>query len=510
MISKETRSEILRLYHAEGWSPGTIARHLHLHHSVVERVIRKEGIPRPIKRRPLLVDPFLPMIKERLEEYPKLAASVLYRMCRARGYQGSERQLRHWVSRIRPRRSAEAYLRLRTLPGEQAQVDWGYFGEIQVDGASRKLYAFVMVLSYSRAIYLRFFLAMKTEDFLRGHERAFLFFEGVPRFILYDNLKSCVLERRGVAIRYHPLMLEFSGHYRYKPVPVGVRRGNEKGRVERAIRYIRSSFFMGRKWKNLSDLNAQALEWCKGEVLERPWPEDRSRTVGEVFHHEKEKLLPLPENPFPLMERKEVSVGKVPYVRFDRNDYSVPHDRVRRILVVWADEDEVRILDGEEEVARHKRSWGKGEILEDPAHIEDLCRWKRKAKKGRGIDRLSRAAPSSRELLARLAERGRNLGAATSRLLRLLEEEGSQALEEAICEALAAGTPDPSSVAFLLERRRKERSEPPSIPVRLPDDPKIRDLTVKHPPLETYDQIQQPQDWVGEEEGEGKKEESHG
>ncbi len=490
MISKETEAEILRLYFAEGWAIGTIALHLLVHHSVVERVIFREKAGKAGKRRPRLIDPFLPLIGEKLEKYPKLPASVLFRICKKMGYAGSERQFRHWVNRLRPRPAAEAYLRLRTLPGEQAQVDWGYFGGIHIDGATRKLYAFVMVLSFSRAVFFRFYLGMMTEDFLLGHERAFFFFGGVARTLLYDNLKSCVLERKGDAIRYHPLMVEFSGHYRFKPLPVGVRRGNEKGRVERAIRYIRSSFFMGRKWKDLADLNAQALEWCQGEAMERPWPEDKAHTVGEVFQKEKEKLLPLPGVPFPLAERREVSVGKTPYVRFDRNDYSVPHDRVRRTLVVWATEEEVRILDGEEEVARHKRCWGKGKRIEDPAHIEGLVRWKRKAKKERGIDRLSRAASSSRELLARLAERGANLGAATNRLLKLLEREGAQALEEAIREALEAGTPDPGSVAFLLERRKKERDEKPLPPVRLPDDPKVRDLTVKHYPLEIYDEIQ--------------------
>ena len=502
MVSREIRAEILRLYHAEGWAIGTIALYFQIHHSVVERVLREEGVQKPRKTRPRKVDPFLPLILEKLKHYPRLPASVLFRLCRKKGYKGSERQFRHWVNQMRPRRAAEAYLRLRTLPGEQAQADWGHFGEIPVEGGARKLYAFVLVLSYSRAIFLRFFPTVETMAFLRGHHEAFSFFGGVPYTILYDNLKSCVLERKGDAIRYHPLMMEFSAHCRYKPVPVGKGRGNEKGRVERAIRYIRSSFFMGRKWKDLADLNAQALEWCRGDAMERTWPEDKDLTVGEAFEKEKEKLLPLPETPFPLFERKEVSVGKTPYVRFDRNDYSVPHDRVRRTLVVWATEEEVRIMDGEEEVARHKRCWGKGRQIEDPAHIEDLVHWKRRARKGRGMDRLYRAAPSSRELLALLAERGQNLGAATRSLLKLLEREGAQALEEAIQEALKAGTPHPTSVAFLLERKRRESSEKPILPVQLPDDPKVRDLTVNHPPLEVYDEIQNAEDPEEEEEKE--------
>jgi transposase len=149
----------------------------------------------------------------------------------------------------RPRPAAEAYLRLRTLPGEQAQVDWGHFGHLQIGRARRPLMAFVMVLSHSRMVFLRFFLDARMDSFLRGHALAFAAFGGVPRVLLYDNLKSAVLERvdhpRGSAIRFNPTLLALAGHYRFEPRPVAPARGNEKGRVERAIRYIRDSFFAG-------------------------------------------------------------------------------------------------------------------------------------------------------------------------------------------------------------------------------------------------------------------------
>ena len=118
--------------------------------------------------------------------------------------------------------------------------------------------AFVMVLSYSRMIYLRFFLDARMENFLRGHVGAFEAFGGVPRVLLYDNLKSAVLERIGSTIRFHPTLLAFSGHYRYEARPVAIARGNEKGRVERAIRYVRDNFFAGLTYADLNDLNAKA------------------------------------------------------------------------------------------------------------------------------------------------------------------------------------------------------------------------------------------------------------
>jgi len=254
MIDPKLEAEILRLYHVEKWKHGTIASQLGVHHDVVERVLANEGVSRPRLARPSKIDDYLPFILDTLRRWPKLTARRLFDMCRQRGYRGSPDHFRHMVARYRPRPSAEAYLRLRTLPGEQAQVDWGHFGKVKIGRAERKLLAFVIVLSYSRQIFLRFFLGACTENFLRGHEAAFAHWGGCPRVCLYDNLKSAVLERRGDAIRFNPLLIELAGHYRFEPRPVAVGRGNEKGRVERAVRFVRTSFWPARRWSDLSDL----------------------------------------------------------------------------------------------------------------------------------------------------------------------------------------------------------------------------------------------------------------
>ena len=126
-----------------------------------------------------------------------------------------------------------------------------------------------MVLSYSRMLYVRFFWGQTQPLFLQGHQQAFECFGGVPRVLLYDNLKSAVLERVGDAVRFHPLLWDFATYYGYEPRPVAVARGNQKGRVERAIRYLRTSFFPARKFTDLGDLNAQALAFCQGEAARR-------------------------------------------------------------------------------------------------------------------------------------------------------------------------------------------------------------------------------------------------
>ncbi|EQD26726.1 transposase, partial [mine drainage metagenome] len=231
--------------------------------------------------------------------------------------------------------------------------------------------AFVMVLSYSRYLFLRFYQGAAMSAFLDGHVRAFSAFGSVPRTVLYDNLRSAVLERVHLerapdAIRFHPTLLELSAWYRFAPRPVAVARGNEKGRVERAIRFVRERFFAARRFTDLQDLNAQALAWCAGEAADRPCPEDRSRTVRQCFEAERAHLLALPDEPFPAAERVIVHAHKTPYVRFDLNDYSVPHTHVRRTLEVLATVETVRVTDGSTVIATHPRSYDRGAQIEEP------------------------------------------------------------------------------------------------------------------------------------------------
>ena len=496
MIGRDRESEILRLFHAEKWRVGTIATQLGYHHSTVRRVLSQAGLDAGrVSVRPSMADLYVPFIEETLKQYPRLRASRLFEMVKARGYPGRPDHFRSIVARYRPRPPAEAFLRLRTLPGEQAQVDWGHFGKIRIGRALRVLWAFVMVLSWCRQIFLRFYLSAAMPSFLRGHVDAFEHFGGVARVLLYDNLKSAVLERAGDAIRFHPTLLELSAHYHYLPRPVAPARGNQKGRVERAIRYIRDSFFAGRSYTDLDDLNTQALAWTQGIAADRLCPEDRGRTVREAFAEERGRLLALPDNPYPTEERVAVEVGKTPYVRFDLNDYSVPYTHVRRSLVVLATPARVRVLDdGDVELCSHPRSWDRDQQIEDPSHVEALVQHKRAAKEHRAIDRLHAALPHSRDWLVALAERGGNLGSATWGLSKLLDTERADHLDAAVEESLARGTPHLGAVRHLLDRARKDRGQPPAIEPHLPADRRLEGLVVRPHSLSTYDQLQRMTD----------------
>lgn len=489
-IDKAQEARILRYHFVEHWGVNTIARQLGIHHSSVDRVLAQAGLPKAERsRRASIVDPYHPMIIETLAQFPRLTAARLYAMAQERGFTGGESQFRAHVAQLRPRKPSEAYLRVRTLPGEMAQVDWGHFGHLQIGRARRPLMAFVMVLSWSRQIFLRFYLNHRMDNFLHGHVTAFEALGGVARVALYDNLRSAVLERQGDAIRFHPTLLALSAHYHFEPRPVAPARGNEKGRVERAIRYIRESFFAGRVYSDLEDLNDQAGVWCAGTSANRRCPEDPSLTVREAFVQERPQLIALPDNPFPAAERIAVSVGKTPYVRFDLNDYSVPHTQVRRTLSIEATLTRVRVLDGAEVLAEHRRSYAKGEQIEDPSHIEALIAFKRGARQHRAQDRLAKAAPASLELLQQAAQRGTPLPRLSAQLLQLLDDYGAGELEHAIAEALDHGVPHPNAVRQVLERRREQRDQPPPLAVVLPDNDKVRNMSVRTASLAPYDQI---------------------
>jgi transposase len=492
-ISRELAAQIVRLRMAEKWRVGTIARQLHVHRDTVRRVLALHGaaastVPATQPLRGSRIDPYRAFIEQTLHKFPTLTAARLYVMVTERGYVGGPSHFRYLVAGMRPRRAAEAYLRLRTLPGEQAQVDWAHFGHLQIGRAKRPLMAFVMVLSYSRMIFLRFFLDARTDSFLRGHVEAFAAFGGVARVLLYDNLKSAVLERQGDALRLNPTLLALAAHYRFEPRAVAPARGNEKGRVERAIRFVRDAFFAARRFVDLADLNAQAAAWCAGAAAQRPWPEDGAISVRQAFDAERASLLELPQHGFTLGERVAVSVGKTPYVRFDLNDYSVPHAHVRRTLAVLADESVVRVFDAAAEIARHARSYDRGTVIEDPAHLRSLVEYKRAARVHRGFHRLGQAAPASAVLLQRAGERGHNLGSITAALLRLLQRYGATALQAAIVDALARDVPHPNAVQLALERAREAAGRPPPVgALVLPEHVAKRDSPVRSHALASYD-----------------------
>lgn len=493
MISAEKRARIRRLYYAEHWKVGTIADALDVHADTVKRALdlgNRGPKPRPI--RPTLLDPYKPFIAEILEQYPRLRSTRLYEMLQPRGYAGSVIQLRRYVKTVRPRSKREAFLRLSTMPGEQGQVDWGHFGKLQVGSGTRNLSCFVMVLSHSRAIFARFFLSQVMESFLLGHLEAFEWFGGVPRTLLYDNLKSVVAERDGELIRFNPQVLELAGHYHFAPKACAPYRGNEKGKVERVIRYIRDSFFAAREFRTLEELNDKLRKWLDEIANARPVPGSNSKQpISEVLDTERERLLPLPEHRFPTDLVRPVRSGKTPYVRFDGNDYSIPHDHVREPLTLIASETRIRILDARQSsIAEHPRSYDSKVRIENPDHIRALARAKkRNAHVSAGREQIMLACPHAAPFFAELCARDTPMRSHIIQLRRLLGAYGRRALDDALRQAIERGAISSASVAHILEQARRRAAQPPVMSPKLSDDPRIHQQHAVPHTLDDYDRL---------------------
>lgn len=488
MIDMETFARIRRLFFAEHWKVGTIATELGLHNETVERALNLDRlVAKPIER-PSMLDAYQDFICSVLKEHPKLTATRIFRMVQVRGYGGSLVHLRRFVRKLRPQYS-EPFLRRTVFPGEESQVDWAHFGKVPVVSGSRTLSLFVMTLSYSRALYLEFFFDQSMENFLRGHVNAFAFFGGVPRICLYDNLRSVVLERRGQAVHFHPRLIELSAHYHFQARPCAPARGNEKGRVERAIRYIRDSFFAGRTFITREALNRAALDWRDQVAHVRPWVQDREKTVHAAFVEEQSRLIQLPGHAFETDQIIPVTTKKQIWVRFDGNDYSIPPEGVGKRLTLVASGTKVRIMDGDTERACHHRSYDCHQTISNSDHIQALLKTKQKARESVRSQHLITGVPESEAFLDAAFERGESAALQTSQLLKLMDEYGSDYLRTATKEALDRGTPRASSVRFLIEKRRRKEKETHPLPVDLSSRPKLAEFHVNPHDPEAYDEL---------------------
>ena len=485
-IDEQKRSEIQRLYHAEHWKIGTIARQLGVHRDTVKRAL---GLSEPQVSsvlRPRLLDSYAEFIGETLDRYPTLCATRLYDMLEERGYAGSTRTVRRYVQGIRPAPKREVFLRTEPLCGEQAQVDWAHVTKVEVQGGLRVLWLFVIVLAYSRAMWAEFVHDMTSTSLCRSLVRAAAWFGGLPRQFLFDNPKTIVLERNGDDIRFHPRLLQLCGQLRVQPRLCAVGKGNQKGRVERSIRFLRDRFLAGRTITSIAQGNTLLRTFIDDIAHQRPHPRQRERTVAEVLDEERAHLLALPE-PLPVTDLYQpVRVDKTAFIRFDTNDYSVPPRYARETLTISCDDQQLKILDREQLVAAHPRCWGRRQTIEAPEHREELLAMRRAARPPKGRDKLTALVPDMAVLFERWLEDSYHLGTAVTRSLKVLELYGDELLALAVNEAIVRDIRDPNALTVICERHRRKRTRPASIAVPIPDH--VKDCDVTQHSLSSYDQ----------------------
>lgn len=481
----ELEAEIVRLHYAEHWRVGTIAMQLDVHPDVVRRVLGI-GTPRaPSQLRPKLVDPYREFIDDTLRRYPKLCATRLYDMVRERGFAGSVRTLREHVALVRPRPRREVYLSTETMLGEQAQVDWAYVDKIPVPGGERALWLFVMVLSHSRALWGEFVLDLSVHSLVRSLVRASAWFGGATRQWLFDNPKTVVLERVGTAIRFHPTLLALCAQMRVEPRLCAVARPEHKGKVERAIRYLRDRFLAGRRILGVAEGNRALARFLDEIAHRRPHPVQPQRVVGDVLAEERARLLALPD-PLPITDFVEpVTPDSQAFIRFDGNRYSVPTERAERVLTLVADDRTVRLVDGAETAAEHARSWGKKQVVEKPEHRTALVAERKVAAQLKGRDRLRAVAPAFDRILERWVAAGGSLSVRVTRAIKLLDLYGDQVFAAAVGDVVDRGLADVGALAMACERHRKDRRKVVPVELVLPDH--LDDDDVIPHDLERYD-----------------------
>lgn len=485
-VPAELEAEIRRLHEVEGWPVGTVASQLGVHHDVVERVLGLQKLGDEPEERPRLIDPFKGFIADTLAQFPRLCSTRMFDMLVQRGYRGSDRTVRRHVAEVRPRPRREAYLRVDPLIGEQAQIDWAHVGKVDVSGGRRTLWLFVIVLAWSRAQWGEFVFDLTVHSLLRSLARAAEYFGGTCRQWLFDNAKTVVLERLGQAVRFHPLLLDFAGRFNTQLRVCAVRKANQKGRVERAIRWWRQRFLAGRVIRSVDQGNRELTEFLTTTVLDRPHPTLPGKTVRQCLAEEQRVLLRLPAPLPPTDLVAPAAVDKTAFVRFDTSSYSVPPEHASDTLTLVASDRKVRLLDATgAPVAEHDRNWGRRQIVELPEHRAALLAEKRGAQESKGRDRLRAAVPQIDILLQRWVEAGCNLGSMTARALKLLDLYGADLFAAAVAEVITRGTWDIGAIAHVCEQHRIAAARPVPVPVNLGAHVPDRDV-IPHP-LESYD-----------------------
>jgi transposase len=488
LAEQDTRlSEVLRLSLVEGLSIRAIARRLQLTRRTVRRLLGRaeERTPPSSEPRASLLDPYDAEIRRLLADTPELTTPGILERLRPLGYTGGVTILRDRVRHVRPRPAKEAFLTLDFKPGAAFQVDWADFG-FALPGCPRRVSAFVMVACYSRYLYIEFALSQAMGTFLRCMERGLKFFGGVAAADIFDNMKTVVLSHTPHATVFNRRFLEYARARGFAAVACNVRRGNEKGRVERPIGFVRTRFWRGRRFIDLMDLNAQALQW-RDDIANNRRHEETGKVPSLVFRNEEKRCLkPIPETPFNVDDVDTHTVTKTFRITFDRNRYSVPWRLTSQTVLVRADDDAVAVFLGKKQVAAHRRSWKVGEDIEHPSHREGLLKMKPRAAAGALPAGLVGLDNTGVEYFKIFAAGNRSVQRETVRLVFLVELFGERATRDAMAEVMATGHVGAEYVEYVL--RHKKGLTPSAAPLRL-GDPVLDALSLREPDLSLYDEL---------------------
>jgi len=484
MIGYETYCKIVQLHQHHRLKPTQIARMLSLDVRTVVHWL-EEGTyrPRQTPRRASKLDSYKPQILRWLEGYQYTGVQILQRL-REEGYDGGSTILNDYISKIRPRK-LKAYLTLSFAPGECAQVDWGQYGSVPVGSTQRRLSFFVMVLCYSRMMYVEFTVSQSMEHFLACHQNAFNFFGAVPEKVMVDNLKSAVIRRLiGQAPVFNPRYLDMANHFGFKIKACGVGKGNEKGRVENAVGYVKKNFLGGLDIPDFSAVNPAAREWLDTVANVRVHGATRKKPV-EMFRTEKSAMRPLPERPYEVAVTRPTRATNRFRVVLDTNRYSVPAEYAGQRLMLKAYPERICIYHNDKLIAQHPRSHERHQDFEDPDHPKALLAERRAARHQRLFMRFLKLSPQAEAYYQQLQHRRLNPRHHMRQIVALTEIYGDEKVGRALEDAITFQAFSCEYIANILEQRERILPEPGALHLTRRQD--LLDLDMPEPDLSIYE-----------------------
>jgi transposase len=488
MLSTDQINDLHRLYWSERWAIRKIERHLKISWKTIRKYLHAPAQAPALRSRSSKLDPFKGQIAEWLEKDPRVTAAVIEQRLRPLGYKGGHSIVQEHVRKVRPQTATRrAFVRMEPPAGERFEVDWGHFGALSYSGDARKLYAFALVEAHSRMLYVEFTHSQSFETFARCHLHAFTAMGGVAREIAYDNLATAVAEHDGRLVRFLPRFLGFAREYGFVPHACNPASGWEKGKVERAIGYLRQNFWPLREFTDLHDVNRQARQWMAEVANQRLHRETRERPLDRF---KPQALRPLPIIPYDYRESTEALVHKDLRLPFDGNRYCVPHRYVGRRLTVKADSTSVTIYERTEEVVSYARSWRRGQTFGAERFEKILAEERPAARRSQAQQRLldSLDGLCSRSLveayLRDMADTDRSLGRQIAELLELMRQYSPEDVATAIEKAAAARAFGADYVANILRQQRSPRRPQPPLRLR---DPLLNELAPDPVSLLEYD-----------------------
>jgi transposase len=488
MLSTDQINDLHRLYWSERWPIRKIERHLRMSWRTIRKYLNAPAQAPAPRQRESKLDPFKTTIAEWLEKDPTVTAAVIEQRLRPLGYRGGHSILRGHIHAVRPLlKPGRAFLRMEPPPGERFEVDWGHFGALSYSGDTRKLYAFALVEAHSRMLYVEFTHSQSFETFIRCHIHAFTALGGVAREIAYDNLATAVAEHDGRLVRFLPRFLGFAREYGFFPHACNPASGWEKGKIERAIGYVRQNFWPLREFTDLHDVNRQVRQWLAEVANQRVHRETRERPLDRF---KPETLKPLPIIPYDYRDSTEALVHKDLRLAFDGNRYCVPHRYVGRRLTVKADSTSVTIYDRVEEVVSYARCWRRGQVFGaerfEKLLAEDRPAARRSQAQQRLLDSLDGLCSQAmvEAYLRDMADTDRSLARQIAELLELIRQYGPEDVAAAIEKAAQARAFGSDYVANILRQQHAPRRPQPPLRLR---DPRLNELATDAVSLLEYD-----------------------